>query len=471
MELVGTARGRACAASVALAVGALGIAVAWIAKPERGGDTGPLLTGTDALAECLRDLDFVDCRAHGLIDPFPALQHLPDLIAHGVGLSVDGRVRVLALLSLVGLAAAVAAGWAVLRRVGCPEWRWIFLLAAATGPPLAYGNTTWGEMLAAGLLTLLVAAALVPAHPALVALAAFGAGLTKETGYPFVAALGVVALLLARSRAGRPIRRQLWLGGAGLALAVAVGAMLNIVRFGTPKNAYYLDPALRTTTLGWFGELSVGLFVAPNAGIVLFWPLATLLVAALIGHALVRARMSGSWSEAWPSLALVALVLSLTVGLAAWWAPFGWWAWGPRLSLPWVLPILLVAIAAYGRGLTPLAAAVLRPAWAVVAVSALTVGVALPHVGLIWRPETIGDFFFRTTTTVCPGGGPPPTPAYYDCLHEEMWTRHPILLDALSGVASAGGVVTTGLVTLVAVGCLVRFRSEAAAVVSTRRVP
>ena len=103
--------------------------------------------------------------------------------------------------------------------------------------------------------------------------------------------------------------------------------------------------------------------------------------------------------------------------------------------------------------------------------SALTVGVALPHVGLIWRPETIGDFFFRTTTTVCPGGGPPPTPAYYDCLHEEMWTRHPILLDALSGVASAGGVVTTGLVTLVAVGCLVRFRSEAAAVVSTRRVP
>ena len=148
-----------------MAVGALGIAVAWIAKPERGGDTGPLLTGTEALAECLRDLDFVACRAHGLIDPFPALQHLPDLIAHAVGLSVDDRVRVLALLSLVGLAAAVAAGWAVMRRVGCPEWRWIFLLAAATGPPLAYGNTTWGEMLAAGLLTLFVAAALVPARP------------------------------------------------------------------------------------------------------------------------------------------------------------------------------------------------------------------------------------------------------------------------------------------------------------------
>jgi hypothetical protein len=472
VDLVVTRDRGATAAGAGVAAGVLGIWLVWLAKPERGGDTAPLLTGTDALADCIRDRDVVDCRAHGAIDPFPPLQHIPDLVAQGIGLTLDGRVRVLALLSLVGLVAAVVAGWVALRRVGCPEWRWVFLLVAATGTPLAYGNTTWGEMLATGLVTLLVAAALIPAHPALVGLAAFGAGVTKETGYPFVAALGIVALLLARARTGTPIRRRLLLGGAGLCLAVAVASAVNIVRFGTPRNAYYLDPALRTTTLQWLGELSVGLFVAPNGGIVLFWPLATLLVAALLGHGLVCARRTRSWNVAWPALALVAVVIALTVGLAAWWAPFGWWAWGPRLSLPWVLPILLLAMTAYGRGLTPLAAAVLGPAWAAVAAAALIVVVALPHVGLLWRPETIGDFFFFTTTAVCPGGGPPPTPAYYDCLREEMWTRHPILLDALSGVATAGGVVTTGLVTLVAVGCLARFRDEAGAVaVSTRRGP
>ena len=74
----------------------------------------------------------------------------------------------------------------------------------------------------------------------------------------------------------------------------------------------------------------------------------------------------------------------------------------------------------------------------------------------------MGDFFFRAETAACPGGGPPPTQEYYDCLSERMWTRHPILLDALGGIVTPGGAVTIALVTLVVVGCLVRFRSEAA---------
>jgi hypothetical protein len=39
------------------------------------------------------------------------------------------------------------------------------LLVAVTGRTLAYGDTTWGEMLATGLVTLLVAAAVLPARP------------------------------------------------------------------------------------------------------------------------------------------------------------------------------------------------------------------------------------------------------------------------------------------------------------------
>jgi hypothetical protein len=42
-----------------------------------------------------------------------------------------------------------------------------------------------------------------------VALAAFGAAITKETSYPFVVVFGVLALVLARRRTGRPIRPQL----------------------------------------------------------------------------------------------------------------------------------------------------------------------------------------------------------------------------------------------------------------------
>ena len=369
------------------------------------------------------------------------------------GLSVDGRARLLAALSVVGIALAVAAAWIVLRRIGLPEWRWVVLLVAVSGPTLAYGNTTWGEMLATGLVTLLVALALLPARPALVGLAAFGAGLTKETGYVFVAALGLLALLLASRRAMVPIRRHVLFGAAGLALAVAVGSGLNLIRYGTPRNAYYLDPGLRTTTVEKTLELAAGLFVAPNGGILLFWPLATLVLGLLLALPLVRAsRGAVPWRDAWPAAALLVIVGGLTAVLAVWWSPFGWWAWGPRLSLPWVLPILLLALAAFGSSLTPLVARVLGPIPGLVAVAALAVATALPHVGLLWRPETVGEFFFFTKTAVCPGGGPPPTPEYYACLREEMWTRHPILLDALGGLATPGGAITTIFVALVVYG-------------------
>src|SRR5262245_47140352 len=136
-----------------------------------------LMRGTEALERCLREGDLVDCHPSGAIDPFPVLQHLPDLAAYSLlGLSDGGRVRVLALVSGLAIAASVAAAWAVLRRAGCREWRWVFLLAVASGPVIAYGNTTWGEMLAAGLLTLLVAAAFLEVLPALVGLVACGAG-------------------------------------------------------------------------------------------------------------------------------------------------------------------------------------------------------------------------------------------------------------------------------------------------------
>jgi hypothetical protein len=218
-------------------------------------------------------------------------------------------------------------------------------------------------MPAMGLVTLFVAAALVPASPYVVGLAALGASLTKETGYPFVAALGLVALLLARRRANIAIRRHVVFAGIGLALGLSFASAFNVLRFGTPRNAYYLDPALRTQSLHWIAELSAGLFVSPNGGIVLFWPLASLLTAVLVAIPFARAlRHRTTWIDTWPALALAAMLLALTLGLASWWSPFGWWAWGPRLSPPWVPAIVLVALSAHGSGLTPVVARVLsRP--------------------------------------------------------------------------------------------------------------
>ena len=61
-----------------------------------------------------------------------------------------------------------------------------------------------------------------------------------------------------------------------------------------------------------------------------------------------------------PALVLVVVILGLTFGFASWWTPFGWSAIGPRLALPWGLPLVLLALVAYGDALRPLSTGLAR---------------------------------------------------------------------------------------------------------------
>jgi hypothetical protein len=214
----------------------------WVALPWVVGDTGFVLDGTNAFLTCLSHHDYSACgytgklNYWGLMTPvgdWPLLRHVPDLAAIGVG--ADGhpaRSRVLELLGVVGTVGAVALAWLVLSRVGQRAWFWGFMLVVLSSPLLWYARTTSGEALATGLLVAFVAATVLPGHPVLVGLAAIGASWTKETSYPFVAALGLLGLALARRRTGRPIRAHLAWGAAGMAFAITAASLFNVFRYG-----------------------------------------------------------------------------------------------------------------------------------------------------------------------------------------------------------------------------------------------
>ena len=70
---------------LAVVLASLGIAVVWLARPERGGDTGPLLTGTEALGRCLTELDLVDVPGRETEDA-----HLALFVEGDGSLEVDG---------------------------------------------------------------------------------------------------------------------------------------------------------------------------------------------------------------------------------------------------------------------------------------------------------------------------------------------------------------------------------------------
>ena len=159
------------------------------------------------------------------IGDWPLLQHVPDLISIGLGATTHPDAR-------QGPNASV----------GQAAWFWGFLFIVLSGPILVYARTTYGEMLATGLLVCLVAATLLQAPPPVVALAALAACLTKETAYSFVAALGLLGLVLARRRTGRPIRRHVVWGSVGLAIGIVLASLLNIVRFGSAWSAGLQTP-------------------------------------------------------------------------------------------------------------------------------------------------------------------------------------------------------------------------------------
>jgi hypothetical protein len=439
----------------------------WMARPYVWGDTPFVLDGTNAFLDCLSSHDFVACRYSGQLDPFegltspigdwPLLQYIPDIVA--VKLGANGHHARELILIAVGVAAVVGSlglAYLVLQRAGQRAWFWGFLFVLLSSPLLAYAGTTAGEALAAGLLVCLVAAAVLQASPPLVALAAVGACVTKETSYPFVVLLGVLGLALATKRTGRSIRPHLIWGAAGVALAVVMASLFNIVRFGSVLNKNYLEAPLHTPTIGRVLDYSVALFVSPSGGIFVFWPTAsTLLVLAC----LLPLTNTGRRLDLLPALVLVAVVVGVTLSFASWWSPFGWAAYGPRLTLPWVLPLVLLALVAYGEPLGRIANCALAPTWGLFAIFAVGFVLALPHVGQMWKQDAKAAFFEQTN----PPCDPPwriGVERFHRCQNHEIWLSRPMGLYSIRSVATTGGVLLALVLATGLLGCLVLLRDE-----------
>ena len=456
------------AASIVSVAGAFVFLVcAWIAMPWVAGDTPFVLDGSNAFLTCLSHHDFSACGYTGKLNywglmtsvgDWPLLQHVPDLIS--IGLGADGhaaRTRVLELLSVIAVVVAVVLARVALSRTGQRAWFWAFMLAVLSSPLIWYARTTAGEALATGLLVCFVAATVLPAHPVVVGLAAVGAAWTKETSYPFIAALGVLGLLVAARRTGARIRPHLVWGAVGLGVGIVAASLFNVVRYGKIISPNFFEPDLHTPGVARKLEYALGVLVSPSGGMFVFWPVASVLVLAACVLPLVRRDQSKV--DVRPALVLLVVILLLTLGFASWWTPFGWSAIGPRLALPWGLPLLLLALVAYGGLLGPPTARLLMPPWRLLLVFGVVLAFTLPNIGTMWRPNATGAFF-RQQQPPCDAPWRGGVEKWNDCQHQQMWFDRPMPLYGLHGVATPGGAVTTALVALGMLGCLVLLREE-----------
>jgi len=439
------------------------LVIAWIAMPWVSGDTPFVLDGTNAFLTCLHNHDYSACGYTGKLNywglmtsvgDWPLMQHVPDMIS--IGLGADGhaaRTRVLELLSVTAVVGAVVLAWVVLVRTGQRAWFWLFMLVVLSSPLVWYARTTAGEALATGLLVAFVAATVLPAHPALVALAAVGATWTKETSYPFVIALGVLGLVLARRRSGITIKPHLISGAVGIAAGIVAASAFNVVRYGTVISPNFSEPELHTPGIARKLEYAAGVLVSPSGGMFVFWPAASILVLVACLYAFRRR------DDVRTALVVLAVILGLTIGFASWWTPFGWSAIGPRLALPWGLPLVLLMLVAYGGSLRePTAKALASPAVLGI-VFVFVLAFSLPNIGTMWRPNATGAFFSQPDPP-CDAPWRGGVEKWNRCQHRQMWLDRPMPLYGLHGVRSPGGAVTTVLVALGLLGCLVLLRED-----------
>jgi hypothetical protein len=427
--------------------------------PTVGGDTAQQMTGSDWIVRCVLHGPRVKCGTvadgdESMVGPFPLIQYVPDVALKALRFSPAERMTGLSIVSIAAFFAMLAVAWRTTSKLGPPGSWPIFLIVVLTSPFLYYGGTTYGEMVAASLVVCFTASALLCLRPLLITAAAFLATLTKETAFPFLVAIGLLSLWLAWQRTGRSIWPHILGMAIGISAALGVSALFNIFRFGSPLNEFYLQSKFRVSDASTFTEFLVNLFIAPNGGLLLFWGSACA-VLGLVGVVTIRTNGTTRFF----GIAILTVFLLLSASLASWWTPFGWNAWGPRLTIPWIPSLVLLGVVAYGRWIGPLVYRSIRSNVGLIVVAMLLMLAALPQVGFLWNSGPVLASFFlpdqycTTAITLETIETPDGLRDYYRCVRFRAWEKSPVLLSATRSFESFAPL-TFAVCWTVAIGAL-----------------
>lgn len=423
------------------------------------GDTLQVLDGTAAMDACLHG---GDVRCHLAVSFWPPLQYIPALALKRLGASRSATANALIYLNGLAVLLTLALLWIVGRRSRAPGIAPLLVLACLVSPLLWYGDSGFGEALAGAATTAMVVSIVLGWNPAATAAACCIAVISKETALPFLLVFGAVAIAVRLSARRLPKSQAIGLA-CGAAAGVALIAALNLFRYGVPWNRYYLRSGWEVQSLPRRAEFFGAELVAPNAGIVWFWPIASMLIAVCAYHCARTLRVSRRLRGRVGALA-VALVtfVVLLAAFASWWSPFGWFAFGARLIVPWIPALLALAAAAAAEPIYAAFTRLTRSLALLIGTLAVAVVLGLAELGAMLQPLRPLTLF--ATKSHCPdipnlleripAGDPVAHAAADACLSQRAWSEKPVLADSLHGLSGTNAwyavlyvLAVVGLVT------------------------
>jgi hypothetical protein len=348
-----------------------------------------------------------------------------------------------------------------------------YSIAVLTSPALWYAHAGHGELIGALAVAAVAVAVLRSWAWPLVMSATFMAVVSKETALPFVL---IVAFAVARARVVRrgdgPSRRELAAVAAGAALGAIANVGFNLFRYGTVGNQDYMRAELHVPTVQALKN-AAALVIAPTGGLVWFWPVALMIIAAA-GLSALRTVRSLRKATREPVVLMLAAFLGLLVLFSLWYSPYGGAAWGPRLLLPWMPAFVVVALAgapAVVRGLERLLAGKrVMAVWLAVAVA------GLPQLGAMINTSRFvhtypGEKANRAEVALHPFFADrecPRYPAieegrqyYFHCLNHQTWGQGLAVARGLRGAGDGQPVLVLTYVLTLAVLLVLARRSDA----------
>ena len=224
-------------------------------------------------------------------------------------------------------------------------------------------------------------------------------------------------------------------------LGVAVSAAFNWFRYGQLTNYTYLHGYEQVPGVVRRLSLAAALWIAPNGGVALFWTLAAVIAVVLLVISIRTFRAHGDLRRIVPAVGLLVCLALLTGTLASWYAPFGWVAWGPRLILPALPAIMLIAVVIYADALGRTISALLSSTTRVIIVVLVVVAAGLPQVNVLHEPGIVGALFALDGTCPVIGSLQFDPGYYYRCLDHWAWGRHWILLDSFKALDRPAGAI------------------------------
>ncbi len=384
--------------------------------PRFEGDTYALVRGAAGGLKCLKEgRGYCPELTH-----FPLFQYIPAAVAKMKGMDDTKVVRCLILLSGLSFFCILIFSLIFFFKNGDPELGIASALIFLGSPLVWYAHSSFNEVNAALVTLLFFIACHRPFPRWAIVLLFVGVGVTKETALPFALLLAGLPHLMGYFKGqakGLPIRPILDLA-IGTAVVIFLSGALNYWRFGSPINqiklqSVYLVPDM-IQQIKFFGAL----WFSPNGGLLFFWPSFLVLFFWVGTRELFRIKWSLlPWG-------VVGLILGgLTFGLSKWHAPFGWVAWGSRLTYPWI-PVLAVLLLFYYRNLLLEFFGSLRksPARFLLFSVILSFLSTLQWLAL-FDPEPIDLFFAPNSECMSAPQIEMQQREYYDCLNHLMWPK------------------------------------------------